>query len=53
VLSQNGAVFVRLHPHSAFFSVWASVNFTGVNGPPLCDPSQKGWFLDCPQAHHQ
>jgi len=53
VPSQNGGVCVRLQPHSAFFSALARVNFTGVNGPPLCEPSQKGCFFDRPQAHHQ
>jgi hypothetical protein len=46
VPSQNGAVLVRLHPHNAFVSVAATVNFTGVNGPPLCEPSQNGCFFD-------
>jgi len=46
VPSQNGGVCVRLHPHRASFSALATVNFTGVNGPPLCEPSQNGCFLD-------
>jgi len=53
VPSQKGGDCVRLHPHSAFFSDCATVNFTGVNAPPLCEPSQNGCFFDWPQAHHQ
>lgn len=49
--SQNGPFLECLQPHHA--TVLASVIsvFTGVNGVPLCEPSQKGWLLDWPQLH--
>jgi hypothetical protein len=51
--SQNGLFAECLHPHQA--TVFASVisTFTGLNVVVLCEPSQNGWLLDNPQAHHQ
>jgi hypothetical protein len=51
--SQNGRLALCLQPHSHTFCASVTVNFTGVNGPPLCELSQNGWRLDWPQAHHQ
>ena len=51
--SQNGLFAVRLQPHSQTFCASVMVNFNGVNSVVLCEPSQNGWRLDCPQAHHQ
>ena len=52
--SQSGAFPLPLHPqkYTVVFSV--AVYFFGVNWPAaLCDPSQNGWFLLWPHAHHQ
>jgi hypothetical protein len=51
--SQNGCFALCLHPHHA--TVLASVisTFNGAKPVPLCEPSQNGWPLDRPQAHHQ
>jgi hypothetical protein len=45
--------FECLHAHQA--TVFASVisTFLGANPVPLCEPSQKGWLPERPQAHHQ
>lgn len=54
VPSQSGALPLPLHPqkYTVVFSVAAY--FTGVNSPvALCEPSQNGWLLLCPHAHHQ
>jgi len=42
VPSQKGLRAVRLQPHSHIFSASATLNFTGENSLPLCEPSQKG-----------
>ena len=51
--SQKGGFAVCLQLHSA--TVFSSVkeNFIGANPVPLCEPSQNGWVLARPQAHHQ
>lgn len=54
VPSQSGALPVPLHPqkYTVVFSV--AVYFTGANCPAaLCEPSQNGWLLLSPHAHHQ
>jgi hypothetical protein len=51
--SQNGLPALRLHPHNHTFWASATVNFTGSIPLPLWEPSQNGWRLDWPHAHHQ
>ena len=51
--SQNGAFLECLHPHQATVRAWVISTFFGEYSVPLCDPSQNGWVLDPPQAHHQ
>ena len=51
--SQKGLSPLRLQPHSQTFSCSASSTFIGVKPVSLWEPSQKGWFLDRPQLHHQ
>jgi hypothetical protein len=53
VPSQNGALAVCLHWQSATRLGVSSLNWSGVNSVPLCEPSQYGWFFDCPHRHHQ
>jgi len=51
--SQKGIAFECLHAHQA--TVFASLISTcfGSRPVPLCDPSQNGWLLERPHAHHQ
>ena len=42
---------LQAHQATVFGSV-ISV-FSGPKPVPLCEPSQKGWLLERPQAHHQ
>jgi len=51
--SQWGGLPVCLHRQSATFFFWATSNCRGVREVALCDPSQNGWPLDRPHAHHQ
>ena len=51
--SQKGLSPLRLQPQSQTFSAWANSIFIGVKPVSLWEPSQKGWFLDRPQLHHQ
>jgi hypothetical protein len=53
VPSQKGLLFECLHwqRNTVFFT--STSNGIGVNEVVLCDPSQKGWFLLCPQAHQK
>ena len=53
VPSQNGCFLVLLQAQKNLRPAASAVHFTGVNPVPLCEPSQKGWRFDCPQAHHQ
>ena len=48
-----GLLPVRLQAQNQACSEVAALNSTGVNPVPLCEPSQKGWALERPQAHHQ
>lgn len=53
VPSQKGAFLECLQAHQA--TVLASVICTrfGPRPVPLCEPSQNGWVLERPHAHHQ
>jgi hypothetical protein len=51
--SHKGLFAERLQPQNHTFSDFSAVNSTGEKGVPLCEPSQKGWLLLRPQAHHQ
>jgi hypothetical protein len=53
VPSHIGLVLLCLQPHSPYFFFSVIFSSTGEKSVPLCEPSQKGWFLDLPQAHHQ
>jgi hypothetical protein len=51
--SQSGWVCEFLHPQNHTVLLSSGLNSTGAKGPPLWEPSQKGWRTDSPQAHHQ
>jgi len=51
--SQKGLSPLRLQPQSQTFSASVNSIFMGVKPVSLWEPSQKGWFLDRPQLHHQ
>ena len=51
--SQKGASPVCLHMHQATLPAAAMLTFFGPRPVPWWEPSQKGWLLECPQAHHQ
>lgn len=51
--SHIGRAALCLQPQNQTFSDFAALYSTGVNGPPLCEPSQNGCVLLLPQAHHQ
>lgn len=53
VPSQKGMSFECLHAHQATVLAWAISTCFGCRPVPLCEPSQKGWLLERPQAHHQ
>lgn len=56
VPSQKGRLPERLQPQSQSVSVprrGCTLNFTGVNAVPRCEPSQNGWLRERPQAHHR
>ena len=53
VSSQRGLFPVRLQPQNATMPVFSATNSTGKKAVSLCEPSQKGWLLLRPQAHHQ
>src|SRR5512135_1262879 len=53
VPSQNGLLADCLQPHNATFWLCVISNLTGVMLVVLCEPSQNGWVLERPQAHHQ
>ena len=47
---QKGASPVCLHMQSHALPVSFAVKGSDLNGVPLCEESQKGWFLDSPQV---
>jgi hypothetical protein len=51
--SQSGDFAVCLHVQKKAFLSASAAHSSGRNAEPWCDPSQKGWFFDCPQEHHQ
>jgi hypothetical protein len=51
--SQKGAFFECLQPHHATVLAAVMSAFIGAKPVPLCEPSQNGWLLERPQAHHQ
>ncbi len=51
--SQSGIVFVRLQVQKNTRLVSGAMNCTGEKPVPSWLPSQNGWVLDLPQAHHQ
>ena len=44
---------LALQPQKYTVLLSTAVNLVGTKGPPLWLPSQNGWFLLLPQAHHQ
>ena len=51
--SQKGGVPVCLQAHHAMLPPSLISTFCGVSPVPSWPPSQKGWFCERPQAHHQ
>ena len=51
ILSMLTAESIVTHNQTFFFS--SMTTSFGENSLSLCEPSQKGWFADLPQAHHQ
>src|SRR5262249_44925062 len=53
VPSQNGLVAACLQPHIQASLDSVALYSIGRKLVTLCEPSQNGWFLLRPQAHHQ
>ncbi len=53
VPSQSGGLPLCLQPQKNTFPAASAVYFTGARPVPLCEPSQKGCFFECPQAHQK
>src|SRR5262245_16434322 len=51
--SHNGLRPERLQVQKNAFSAACAFHSIGVKPDPLCEPSQNGWDLERPQAHHQ
>jgi hypothetical protein len=51
--SQSGGFDVRLQVQNQTSPLASGLNSRGPNVVPLCEPSQNGWVLERPQAHHQ
>jgi len=53
VPSQNGFLDECLQAHQATILDSLISTSLGSNPVPACEPSQKGWLFERPQAHHQ
>ncbi len=51
--SHSGDFAVALQVQKKTFLSSVAVYCRGAKGPPWWEPSQKGWFFDSPQVHHQ
>ena len=51
--SHNGLLDDFLQPQKSTRSDFAAVYSIGVKLVALCEPSQNGWLLLLPQAHHK